>query len=375
MKSSKALSIAMIMLITAVASLACASGDAAEDVVAPGPTSTPEPTVAAPTETRAVSPTSTPVPPTATAPPSPTATAVPPTPTPVPPTPEPTPEPSNRNPDLATVPVRPLPAELDPERVDEQPSEERVIELWTDYLTNTIFFNTITATNFHFCEDGVMATLNGIDTVAIEDTPGNWWVARNAASSPSRWWEASLFVKVDAGIGKDVEWGAGTLQIENGSTTGDLSPVYESEYCNESGASAAGDVRLLPADLDPSRAGGPLPEDEAIALWTEYLTGAQIPWPGDNSYHFCDDGVILAGGEVNVAELELGTPGAWSVVRTVTMSASRWWEAGVRTLNATEQRYGVGIVVGVQDGQPTMSFPSVTQIEVRDSNLCGADSS
>jgi hypothetical protein len=155
-------------------------------------------------------------------------------------------DPIRNPPDITALPVRALPAELDPDRATEPPSEERVIELWTEYISDTLlpisdFFPN--KGDLHLCADGSVVSPTGMDDVdLLLDTPGSWRMSRSAAMSAATWWEATLGTKYVIREGRrDVFQSQLILKVENGEVVADYLtttrsvPVYESEYCKNLG--------------------------------------------------------------------------------------------------------------------------------------------
>ncbi len=150
-------------------------------------------------------------------------------------------DPIQNPPDITALPTRTLSAELDPDQAIEQPSEERVIELWTEYLSDSLlpinqFYPNLG--DLHMCGDGTVMTTSGLNPSNILlDTPETWYVARNAAMSSSTWWEVVLTIALGPESGaRDPKLPLITLKIEDGKVvatnqqTLDV-PVYESEWC------------------------------------------------------------------------------------------------------------------------------------------------
>lgn len=93
-----------------------------------------------------------------------------------------------KNPNLALLPFRELPAGLDPDLVTEQPTEERVIELWTEYLSDSIvplgFVDGPDIPTMHLCRNGTVVSATGKNPGRLWlDTPEKWLVDRNAGMS------------------------------------------------------------------------------------------------------------------------------------------------------------------------------------------------
>jgi len=190
---------------------------------------------AEPTATVQVVPTSTlvPVEPTATPDPEPTAT------------PEPfvaVADPIQNPPDLAVLTPKALPAGLDPAQATEQPSEDRVIELWNEYVSDSLIIISDFFPNkgdLHFCADGSVVSRTGQDEVDLElGEPDSWRMSRSAAMSDATWWEAILGSRYVVREGRrDVFQSQLAFKIENGQvvadylTTTTAVQVYESEYC------------------------------------------------------------------------------------------------------------------------------------------------
>lgn len=251
-----------LALLIALPAMACSSDPSSVDTTENTQADSAGITTPIPTATETTSPTATTSPPTPTAvtetvQPQPTPTAVPtstpqptltptpePTSTPVPiPTRVPTPAPEDPN-DLIPVrgPIKPLPAELDPDQTGGRPVEERVIALWTELLSDSVlpingYFPSIG--DLHFCGDGTVISVAGHNNVGLWlDTTDKWLVRRTASIPDSEWWKVVLttFFSPDSGRFES-SYSLITVGVESGKpaatylgTTSSLE-VYESEYC------------------------------------------------------------------------------------------------------------------------------------------------
>jgi len=214
---------------------------------------------------------------------------------------------------LDELPIRQVPAMIDPGRVAAAPAEDEVIAQWTAYLSNTMV-GFRQGERYHFCGDGTVYSADGLNTMAIQEgVPDTWSVGRNAAMSASRWWEVNLFVLRDV-YGRGYEQDTSeVLRVEDGIPRMEdraLEPV-ESEYCVVYGhegdplpvatptpspsptptAIPAPTVEPLPEvlsfnELSPRR---PFPDalkdgaselisEEVVQLWTDWFAAARVAW-------------------------------------------------------------------------------------------------
>lgn len=150
-------------------------------------------------------------------------------------TPEPTviTDPVRNPPNIKSLPVKQLPAVLNPDQAAEPVAEELATELWTEYLTDTIQEFGNKEVYFHFCEGGYIYSADGNEVDLNVNQPESWSVGRNAAMSSSRWWETNIYALVTYYTGGIEQDTIVTLGVENGIAVGANEPydVYESEYC------------------------------------------------------------------------------------------------------------------------------------------------
>jgi hypothetical protein len=162
------------------------------------------------------------------------------------PTPAPTTivDPIGNSVSVEALPIKPLPAALDPDQITAQPTEQQVVDLWTDYLTDSLV--TVSLINpalgdIHFCQNGVIKPERvGLTYVPWFDQPDSWFIERNAAMSASIWWEAALVIRIDpASTYPAATASVMTLSVEDGKLrstaqfSADDIPVYESETCKQ----------------------------------------------------------------------------------------------------------------------------------------------
>ncbi len=222
-------------------------------------------------------------------------------PTPVPATPTPeatptaTPAPDEvidlRNPDPSTLVEKPIPAAIDPGLVSETPTDEVVVQSWTEFFSDSIYFFPPQGF-YHVCGDGRIVSVDETNKAdLVLDVPDTWSIVKSGASASSNWWEVSFTGKLNLSGGRlgslfvvGIEDGFVTTTADGGKTL----TLFESEYCKTSAPQSTSTpitasqtpVSQLPVSKPFPAAlrsdSDPLPSDEVIALWTDYLAGTDI---------------------------------------------------------------------------------------------------
>lgn len=235
------------------------------------------------------------------------------------PTPVPSSEPEFTAEQLAD-PV--FPEWLDPEIATEQPSDDEIIQGWTEFMSNA-------AASFgggqfvqHFCADGTHLYNNSDSGELIE--PGVWSVQRNAAISVSQWGS----VKVNPWLA--VVRSGGKFFRQNVEFE-----IVRSVECLERAASIPGAPTeisterfadpVFPDWLDPDIA-AERPSDEKIYEgWTQYLGDALIRdagWP--HGEHWCSDGSFWFPIDEQGTLEKLDEPWTGEVRHSPALSSSEW---------------------------------------------------
>ena len=112
------------------------------------------------------------------------------------------------------------------------PTEERVIELWTEYLNNTLI-DVPLLDEVHLCGEGRMVSAQK-DLEPSFFIEAGWAVRRTAAMSASRWWEIAV-VGVNPSNPSPRGTSLFTLGREAGKTVntdyGTELPIFVGEFC------------------------------------------------------------------------------------------------------------------------------------------------